>query len=74
MNKKTLNKFRHILVEAQNPGDDEDNEFGKERLATYVKEHVHQSADVFLAGLRETVKGFAGKFHDDVTLVVIQSR
>ncbi|NIM17382.1 MAG: SpoIIE family protein phosphatase [Candidatus Aminicenantes bacterium] len=61
------------LVEAQNPGDDEDNEFGKERLATYVKEHFHQSADVFLAGLRETVKDFAGGFHDDVTLVVIKS-
>jgi sigma-B regulation protein RsbU (phosphoserine phosphatase) len=57
------------LVEARNPADEE---FGKERLAAYVKEHLHQPAALFLEGLRETAKGFAGEFHDDVTLVVIK--
>lgn len=59
------------LVEARNSQDDE---FGKERLETYVKEHVHQPADTFLTGLRKTAKSFAGEFHDDVTLVVIKCR
>ncbi|MCP5105539.1 MAG: serine/threonine-protein phosphatase [bacterium] len=57
------------LVEARNP---QDEEFGKERLETYVKEHVHQPADTFLSGLRQAAKDFAGEFHDDVTLVVIK--
>lgn len=59
------------LVEAGDPGE---NEFGKERVAAYVKEFAHQPADTFLNGLRGVVKEFAGEFHDDVTLVVIKGR
>jgi sigma-B regulation protein RsbU (phosphoserine phosphatase) len=57
------------LVEARNPGEEE---FGKERVTAYVKEHLHQPANPFLTGLRETAKEFAGKFDDDVTLMVIK--
>jgi sigma-B regulation protein RsbU (phosphoserine phosphatase) len=57
------------LVEARNPGDEE---FGKERVTAYVKEHLHQPVNLFLTGLRETAKKFAGKFDDDVTLMVIK--
>lgn len=57
------------LVEARNSADEE---FGKERLAAYVKENLHQPAVLFLEGLRQTAKAFAGGFHDDVTLVVIK--
>jgi sigma-B regulation protein RsbU (phosphoserine phosphatase) len=57
------------LVEAHNS---EDIEFGKERVTTYVKKHLHQPLNLFLTGLRETAKEFAGKFDDDVTLMVIR--
>ncbi len=57
------------LVEARNPGDEE---FGKERVTAYVKEHLHQPVNLFLTKLRETAKEFAGKFDDDVTLMVIK--
>lgn len=57
------------LVEARNPGDEE---FGKERVTAYVKEHLHQPVNLFLTGLRETAKKFAGKLDDDVTLMVIK--
>jgi sigma-B regulation protein RsbU (phosphoserine phosphatase) len=57
------------LVEAQNPGGEE---FGKERLAAYVKEYYNRSAELFISGLRETAKDFAGGFHDDMTLMVIK--
>lgn len=57
------------LVEALNPMDEE---FGKERVINYVKEHLDQPVNLFLTGLRETAKEFAGKFDDDVTLMVIK--
>lgn len=57
------------LVEARNP---QNEEFGKERLEAYVREHVHQPAEAFLAGLRKTAKDFTGEFHDDITLVAIK--
>jgi len=57
------------LVEARNPGDEE---FGKERVIAYVKEHLRQPVNLFLTGLRETAREFAGKFDDDVTLIVIK--
>jgi sigma-B regulation protein RsbU (phosphoserine phosphatase) len=57
------------LVEARNPGDEE---FGKERVTDYIKEHLHQPVNLFLTGLRERAKEFAGKFDDDVTLMVIK--
>jgi len=59
-----------IGYEAQRYSNDE--EFGKERLTAYVKEHLHQPVNLFLTGLRETAKEFAGKFDDDVTLMVIK--
>jgi serine phosphatase RsbU (regulator of sigma subunit) len=57
------------LVEARNIRDEE---FGKESVATYVKENYQQPANLFLTGLRETAKQFAGKFDDDMTLMVIK--
>lgn len=59
------------LIEARNS---QDEEFGKERLATYVKEHLHLSANLFLVGLRGTIKEFAGKPHDDMTMVVLKGQ
>jgi len=58
------------LVEAHQNGE----EFGEERLASYVKNHIQQSADKLLYGLLETARNFADKFHDDVTLLLVKIR
>ena len=57
------------LVEARNSRDEE---FGKDRVAAYINEHIHLPVNPFLTGLRETANVFAGKFDDDVTLMVIK--
>ncbi len=57
------------LEEARNPAG---VEFGEERLTAYVKDHLNESANNFLTGLLATAGSFAGKFHDDVTLLVIK--
>lgn len=57
------------LVEA---GSQNGKEFGEKRLAAYVKEHVQEKADAILSGLLEAAQAFAGKFNDDVTLVILK--
>jgi len=57
------------LVEAQNL---KGQTFDEKRLAVYVRNHLHQTADDLLNGIFETAKNLAGKFHDDVTLVVLK--
>ncbi|UCE06746.1 MAG: serine/threonine-protein phosphatase, partial [bacterium] len=56
------------LIEARNP---QGEEFGEERLVSYVIDHINESTDDFLTGLRGTAESFAGRFHDDVTLLAI---
>ena len=57
------------LVEARN---NTDNEFGEKRLATYVEKNHKKSAQELLTGLRQSAESFAGKFQDDVALLVIK--
>ncbi len=56
------------LIEARNPNGEE---FGEQRLASYVKDHINEPGDDFLTGLQKAAKKFAGRFHDDITLLVI---
>ena len=57
------------LVEARNS---EEDDFGEDRLAKCIRDHHKDDADVILTKLLDTVKSFAVKFHDDVTLLVIK--
>lgn len=57
------------LVEA---GNQNCGEFGEERLAAYVKDQIQQPPAKLLAGLLTEARGVAGRFHDDVTLIVLK--
>ena len=57
------------LVEAQNQNG---QTFDEKRLAVYVRNHLHQTTDDLLNGIFETAKDLAGKFHDDVTLMILK--
>lgn len=57
------------LVEARNS---EGKEFGEELLANYVIDHNDHSSDVFLTKLLNLVKSYAGRFQDDVTMLVVK--
>ncbi len=57
------------LVEAQNQSG---QTFDEKRLAVYVRNNLHKTADQLLNGIHQTAKEFAGRFHDDVTLVVLK--
>ena len=57
------------LVEAKNA---EGEEFGEELLLKYVQSNNDQTAENILKGLRKTGEEFAGKFQDDVALLVIK--
>ena len=56
------------LVEAGNHGEP----FAEERLQAFVREHIHQSPKQLLEGLIAASRNFAGRFADDVTLVVLK--
>lgn len=47
-------------------------EFGEDGLATCVRDHIQHSPDELLADLLKTARKLAGKFHDDVTLLVLK--
>lgn len=57
------------LVEARN---NQDIEFGEERLANYIANNHKKSAQDLLTGLRQSAESFAGKFQDDIALLVIK--
>ena len=57
------------LTEARNP---KAEEFGEQRLASYIKDHVGDSSDNILLGLRQAAANFAGGFQDDVTILVFK--
>lgn len=57
------------LIEARNS---QGEEFGEKRLSNYIKDNHNKSANVILKRLLDTARSFAGKFHDDVTLLVIK--
>jgi len=56
------------LIEVRNS---QKEEFGEHQLATYLKSHIHQSAENILHGLRKFVENYATRFEDDVTLMVM---
>lgn len=56
------------LIEARNP---DGEEFGDHRLASYVKDYIHEPADALLTGIRQAAASFSGGFQDDVTMVVL---
>lgn len=57
-------------IEAQNP---EGEEYGKARLANYLENNAHLTANAFLRGLDQQVKYFSTEFQDDATLLVIKA-
>lgn len=57
------------LVEAQNNSGDE---FGKNRMESFVQENFQLTANGILKRLREKVKDFAGSLQDDMTILVIK--
>ncbi len=57
------------LTEVRNPNGEE---FGEHRLASYIKDHINESPDDLLAGLRRTAVSFADGFQDDVTMLVLR--
>ncbi len=56
------------LTEAQNLNGEE---FGVDRVVSYIRDHVGESSDALLAGLRQTAANFAGGFQDDVTMLLL---
>lgn len=57
------------LVECRN---DSGEEFGEERLASFVRANHDKSADDFVKGLRDEAAAFVHKFHDDLSLIAIK--
>ena len=57
------------LTEARNANGEE---FGEHRLASYIKDHISESLDNLLSGLRNTAASFAGGFQDDVTMLILK--
>ena len=57
------------LVEARN---DEGEEFGDERLYSYVQTNFQKPAQQFLDGLIKDAVRFSAKFHDDLTMMVVK--
>jgi sigma-B regulation protein RsbU (phosphoserine phosphatase) len=57
------------LVESRK-GDGE--EFGEDRLASFLIENHNKSANDFVKDLRDEAAGFAKKFHDDLSLIAIK--
>ncbi len=57
------------LVESRNNNGEE---FGEDRLASFVRENHHKSTDDFIKDLRDEAAGFAKKFHDDLSLLAIK--
>ena len=49
-----------------------DLEATQKLLTKFVKDHINNSADIFLANLLDRVKSFASKIHDDMTMIVIK--
>jgi sigma-B regulation protein RsbU (phosphoserine phosphatase) len=58
------------LVEAGNHGEP----FAETRLQAFVREHLNQSPKQLLDGLLAAARNFAGRFADDVTLMVVRVR
>lgn len=57
------------LVEA---GNHNGEEFGEERLLVYLGDHIQAPPDELLRGLLENARRFAGRFYDDVTLMILR--
>jgi sigma-B regulation protein RsbU (phosphoserine phosphatase) len=57
------------LVEARNS---DGEEFGDNRLSSFLKENHHKSAADFVKDLRDEAIDFAKKFHDDLSLIAIK--
>jgi len=57
------------IVEARN---NTDSEFGEKRLADHIEKNHKKSAQELLTGLRQSAESFAGKFQDDVAILVIK--
>lgn len=56
------------LVEAGSNGE----QFGEERLRNHVQNNIRQSSEAMVKGLLSTARQFAGRFTDDVTLMVVR--
>ena len=69
MDNDLLIMYTDGIVEARN---DEGVEFGEELLLEYVRTNCHQTAQDFLNGLYKEAEDFAGKFQDDIALMVIK--
>ncbi len=63
--------FTDGVLEAQN---EDEEQFGEERLRAFLREHRHESAKVFAYNLLEEVQKFSahGVYTDDKTLIVIK--
>lgn len=57
------------LVESRNGNGEE---FGDDRLVSFVQKNHHKSADDFVKNLRDEAARFAKKFHDDLSLIAIK--
>lgn len=57
------------LVEARNANG---TEFGEDRLEARVRQHYQLGLEDLLASLRDEVLRFAGRFHDDMTLMALR--
>lgn len=57
------------LIEARNANHEE---FSEKRLARFIKENHTKSAEYLVENLLKSAKKFSGKFHDDVTIVILK--
>ena len=57
------------LVESRNGNSEE---FGEDRLASFLTANHHKSANDFVKDLRDDAANFAKKFQDDLSLIAVK--